>query len=491
MRALGFCVSIAHAEFMARKFTAAGLPSVAVSAGTDDDARKQALQDLRAGRVRALFAVDLFNEGVDLPEVDTLLFLRPTESALVFLQQLGRGLRRFEGKDCVTVLDFIGQAHQRFRFDLRYRAVTGATRTEVEKQIAQGFPFLPAGCSMQLDRVATDIVLRNIRSAIPSRRPAMERELRALLASDQFRGRVPSLREFLDETGVELGDVYKSGCWSGLKRAAGVPMPPAGPHEKELGDAIERLLHVEDPLRIAAYKTALASPSVSGLDDATRRLLAGLHFSLIPPKLAPDTLEESLRLLHAHPAIVGELGELLSLLDDLSEHVTYPLDEEPGWEHRIPLSIHARHTLREVLTAFGMLTVGGRRIYEQTGVFRDDGTNSDLFFVTLEKSERDYSPSTLYKDYAISPTDFHWESQSGTSQQSPTGQRYIQHRRRGGYILLFVRPKRKQDGRTMPYTFLGPADYVSHKGERPISFVWRLRRPMPAGMFREAKVAAG
>ena len=156
-----------------RRFTEAGLPSLAVSANTDSDDAPRRSAKLRAGRVRALFAVDLFNEGVDLPEVDTLLFLRPTESALVFLQQLGRGLRRFEGKDCVTVLDFIGQAHQQFRFDLRYRAVTGATRTEVEKQIEQGFPFLPAGCSMQLDRVATDIVLRNIRSAIPSRRPAM------------------------------------------------------------------------------------------------------------------------------------------------------------------------------------------------------------------------------------------------------------------------------------------------------------------------------
>ena len=137
-----------------------------------------------------------------------------------------------------------------------------------------------------------------------------------------------------------------------------------------------------------------------------------------------------------------------------------------------------------------MLTVAGS-IYEQTGVFRDERTNSDLFFVTLEKSERDYSPSTLYKDYAISPELFHWESRSGTSQQSPTGQRYIRHKERGGHILLFVRQRRRQDGRAVPYTFLGPADYVSHKGERPISFVWKLRRPMPAEMFREAKVAAG
>ncbi len=490
MRALGFCVSVAHAEFMARKFTDAGLPSIAVSATTDTDERSDALKKLRTGEVRALFAVDLFNEGVDLPEVDTLLFLRPTESALVFLQQLGRGLRRHDGKDCVTVLDFIGQAHRQFRFDLRYRAITGATRSEVEKQIEQGFPFLPPGCSMQLDRVATEIVLKNIKSAIPSRRPAMERELRALLASERFRGHTPTLREFLDETGLELGDVYKSGCWSSLKREAGAAVPGAGPHEKKLGESIERLLHVEDPLRIAAYKVALSSPSTAGLDESTRRLLAGLHFGLMPSNLAPDTLEDSLRLLHQHPAIAEELWELLPLLDDLSEHLTYPLDEELDWNHRVPLSVHARHSLRDVLTAFGRLTVGSS-LYEQTGVFRDERTNSDLFFVTLEKSERDYSPSTLYKDYAISSELFHWESQSGTSQQSPMGQRYIQHKERGGHILLFVRQRRKQDGRAVPYTFLGPAEYVSHRSERPISFVWRLKRPMPARFFLEAKVSSG
>lgn len=488
MRALGFCVSIAHAEFMARRFTAAGLPSLAVSTDTESDDRQRALADLRAGRVRALFAVDLFNEGVDLPEVDTLLFLRPTESALVFLQQLGRGLRRSEGKDCVTVLDFIGQAHRKFRFDLRYRAVTGATRAEVEKQIDQGFPFLPAGCSMLLDSVATKVVLQNIRQAISLRRPALVRELRELLAMDRFRGRVPSLSEYLSETKLELKDVYRSGCWSDLKRAAGVAMAAPGPHEQKLGNGVERLLHVDDPQRLRAYQLATQSETISDLDEPTRRLLTGLHFGLVASVQTHDSLAESLRLLHAHPAIVEEVRELLPLLDDLSEHLTHPLDDELGWEHRIPLSVHARHTLRDVLTAFGKLVVGGS-VYEQTGVFRDEPTNSDLFFVTLEKSERDYSPSTLYRDYAISPTLFHWESQSGTTQQSPTGQRYMRHRELGGHILLFVRQRRNQDGRTMPYTFLGPADYVSHKGERPISFVWRLRRPMPAGMFTKAKVA--
>jgi len=214
-----------------------------------------------------------------------------------------------------------------------------------------------------------------------------------------------------------------------------------------------------------------------------------LHFSLLKDAPAP-TVESSLALLHQHPAIVAELGELFPLLDERTDHLTHPLDESVGWVHRVPLSVHARHTVRDILTAFGILKVGGST-YEQKGVFRDEHTNSDLFLVTLEKSARDYSPSTLYKDYAISPELFHWESQSGTAQQSPTGKRYIHHRERGGHILLFVRQRRTQEGRTTPYTFLGPADYVSHKGDRPISFVWRLHRAMPAAMFREAKVASG
>ena len=492
MRALGFCVSIAHAEFMARRFTEVGLPSVAVSANTDSETRKAALASLRAGRVRVLFAVDLFNEGVDLPEVDTLLFLRPTESALVFLQQLGRGLRRHERKDCVTVLDFIGQSHRQFRFDLRYRAVTGTTRTEVEKQVQLGFPFLPAGCSMQLDRVATQIVLGNLKSAIPSRRPAMVRELMALAGARSASGRRITLPDFLQEAGLELEDVYRSGSWSGLQRDAGLEVPAPGPYETLIGDRLAGLLHVDDPLRLEAYERLAASASVIQRTDADRRLVTGFHFAAIPSKIAPKTLAESVALLHAHPAIVEELRELIPLLDERSEHLTYPLDlaRPTGSPLRVPLSVHARHTVDDVLTAFGMLDFN-KTAWKQTGVIRDEQTNADLFFVTLEKSEREYSPSTLYKDYAISPTLFHWESQSTTTQRSKTGQRYIHHRNRGGHILLFVRPRKKQDGRTMPYTFIGPADYVSHKGDRPISFVWKLQRPMPADFFRQAKVASG
>ncbi len=287
------------------------------------------------------------------------------------------------------------------------------------------------------------------------------------------------------------------GCWSGLQREAGLTVPAPGPHEDLIGDRLSGILHVDDPLRLAAYQRllgllGLAESAVNdALTDAERRLVTGFHFAVIPSRIAPSSLAESVALLHAHPAIVQELRELIPLLDEQSDHLTYPLDgpEAPSLHKEMPLSVHARHTVDDVLTAFGLLDFD-KTAWKQTGVIRDDRTNSDLFFVTLEKSEREYSPSTLYKDYAISPTLFHWESQSTTTQQSKTGQRYIHHGQHGGNILLFVRGRKKQDGRTVPYIFLGPVDYVSHKGERPISFVWRLRRPMPADFFRQAKVAS-
>ena len=166
MRAFGFCVSIEHAEFMARRFSDAGIPSLAVTSITPQDNRTSALRALSAREVKVRVTVDLLKQGIDVPEVDTVLFLRPTESPTVFLQQLGRGLRLAEDKPCLTVLDFIGGQNAAFRFDLRYTALTGVSRRDLVYAIAEGFPTLPAGCHIELDRVASDLVMENVRTAL-------------------------------------------------------------------------------------------------------------------------------------------------------------------------------------------------------------------------------------------------------------------------------------------------------------------------------------
>jgi superfamily II DNA or RNA helicase/HKD family nuclease len=486
MTALGFCVSIAHAQFMADRFTRAGLLSEAISADTDPDVRRAALLRLENGQVRALFAVDIFNEGVDLPSVDTLMFLRPTESPVVFMQQLGRGLRRAPNKPCVTVLDFIGKPHRHFRFDLRYRAISGGTRTEVERQIEAGFPSLPAGCTIQLDRVAQDIVLSNLRSAIPNTRPRMVAELTALAQSSRFGNRHPTLEEFLQETRLELEDVYRNTSWSGLRREAGLERRPTGPHEDRIRRRIRLLLHVDDELRLRGYRQIAGSAPGSPHDA----LYEGIYFSLLNGIVEVPDVKAISAVLAQHPAILTELVEVLDVLEKRTKHLTYALNAEAGWAHDVPLSVHAQHSTDDILTGFGLLGLD-QNAFTQKGVFRDDRTNSDLFLVTLQKSERDYSPSTRYKDYAISATRFHWQSQSGDTQASETGQRYINHQELGGHIFIFVRHHKEVDNRTMPYLFLGPATYVSHEGQRPINFIWELKRPMPADFLADAKPVGG
>jgi superfamily II DNA or RNA helicase/HKD family nuclease len=475
IRALGFCVSVEHARFMARIFREAGLSAAAIWSDTPEEERRAALSDLAARRLQVLFAVDLFNEGVDVPAVDTLLMLRPTESPTLFLQQLGRGLRRHPGKTHCTVLDFVGHHRAEFRYDQRFRALLGGSRTEVASQVEQGFPFLPAGCHMELDAVARDIVLGSIRGALPSRWTAKADELRALA-----QGGLPvSLAQFLDKTGLDLDDVYTGDkCWSDLCEHAGLAVAPAGPHEVTLRRAAGRLLHVDDAARLAAYALLLArdtAPEPGSLPPREQRYLRMLVATLVD-KAAPKSasLREGAELLWAHPQVRAELLALFQVLSERLTHLPTPLVSHPA----VPLAVHARYTRLEVLAALGV-GEGAKVAPWQSGVYWAKEARADLLAFTLDKTSGQFSPTTRYRDYAVSRDLIHWESQSITRADSDTGLRYQRHGAQGTSIFLFARLR--SDDRA--FYFLGPASYVKHESELPMAITWRLAHPLPGDLF--------
>lgn len=483
MRTLGFCVSVDHTHYMARVFNQAGIPSIAVDASTDAETRAGALRDLSDRRVNAVFAVDLFNEGLDVPQVDTVLFLRPTESATVFLQQLGRGLRRTAGKACLTVLDFVGQHDRRFRWDVRYRALTGVSRSELVGQIEAGFPFLPAGCSIQLDRKSRELVLENVRTQVSLRRPQLIEDVRSY-------GDL-SLEDYLRASGRDPGAIYPRQSWTALRRAAGLPVPGSGPDEEKLLRRTYRFLHVDDQERLALWQQFLSAPTPpgdeSGLGKRESRLLPMLFFSLWPDGGGFSTYRQGWDQLWANPAVRQEIGQVLEVAASRIAHVPVRL----GGMDDVPLWVHCRYSREELLGAVGKATLERAPGNDREGTRYAEEERADVFTFTLAKSERDYSPTTMYRDYALSPELLHWESQSTTSAGSLTGQRYINHVAQGSRVLLFCRETNRGEFGPRPYFFLGPARYVSHTGSRPIAITWKLDHPMPADFYEATSMLAG
>jgi superfamily II DNA or RNA helicase/HKD family nuclease len=485
MRALGFCVSVRHAQFMANVFNRAGIASVAISADSHEAKRREALEGLQAGRMRVVFSVDLFNEGVDVPAVDALLMLRPTESGTLFLQQLGRGLRKREGKTVCTVLDFVGLHRREFRFDVRFRALLGGSRRDVEEQVEKGFPYLPAGCHMELDLKASEIVLHSIRAAVPMRWEQKVSEMRLFLRA----GHSPDLNAFLMYAGLDAEDIYtKDKTWSLLCADAGVPVPPEGPQETLLRRAVNRVLHIDDEVRTAWYLEVLGAaepPKWGALEPYQQRLIRMLLVQLCDQVDAAHlpsgaSLEDALALLWRHPLILADLRAFLRLREGRLSHVHRPI---PGAD-RIPIRVHARYARSEILAAFGVGS-GVRGETWREGVRWIPDERADVFLITLNKTGSGFSPTTRYKDYAISRELFHWESQSTTGENSPTGVRYRQQASRGSRVVLFAR----QSEGDRAFWCLGTASYVRHEGERPMALTWRLETPLPLDLFNQFAAA--
>ena len=475
MRALGFCVSVEHARFMARVFQEAGVPAAAVWGDSPEEERRAALTRLRRREISVLFSVDLFNEGIDLPNVDTLLLLRPTDSPTLFLQQLGRGLRKHPRKGTCLVLDFVGQHRREFRFDRRFQALLGGSRSHVQKQVETGFPFLPAGCHMQLERRAQEIVLGSIRRAVPSQWAAKADELRRL--AEEGRG---SLAAYLEDAGLALTDIYAGGrSWSDLKQAAGLPLQPVGPEEKTLRRACGRLLHVDDRERLAAYRAFLQSASPPEIGDGTSRrarLVRMLVASVCDRVVTKDdSLEAGVALLWRHPQVRSELLELFELLQERIDHRHFGLAAP---HPDVPLQIHARYSRLEILAAFRPEPRAKVSAW-QTGVYWVPEARADLFAFTLDKTSGQFSPTTRYRDYALSLELIHWESQSATRAGSETGRRYQQHVQARSSVMLFARERADERA----FWFLGPATYVRHEGERPMAITWRLRHALPGDLY--------
>ncbi|NLV59916.1 MAG: DUF3427 domain-containing protein [Clostridiales bacterium] len=485
VKALGFCVSVEHARFMAEHFNQCGFPSMYLVGTSSDEDRRSARQRLVSGKIRILFVVDIYNEGVDIPEVNTVLFLRPTESLTIFLQQLGRGLRLFDGKDCLTVLDFIGAANRKYNFEEKFAALLSGSHHNVEYELQHGFVNVPKGCYIQLEKKAAQIILGNIRQSYGFRA-----KLVSLIQSfEEDSGQPLTLGSFLRYHHMDARWLYAKFSFSRLCVEAGVREPFCETIEETMTRAFSRLVAIDSRRWIQFLLDLL--PRLDDVDFTTLSHLEQQVLNMFYTTVWQETIEdfsadrvwENLYALSDSPVMLEELMELLRFRLDEIDFIDIPA----GLPYDCPLDVHCSYSRDQLLVALDFQQP--RTLREGVKYLKDKKT--DVLLITLNKSDKDYSPTTLYNDYAISPILFHWQSQSTTSADSTTGQRYIHHKKHGGKVLLFVREFKQDACGAAPYTFLGTADYVSHKDSRPMNIVWRLHHEIPAKYLKKTMQVMG
>ena len=484
VKGLGFCVSVKHAEYMADYFNAHNVPSIALSSKSVDDIRDDAKRRLVSGEVKFIFVVDLYNEGVDIPSVNTVLFLRPTESATVFLQQLGRGLRLDEGKDCLTVLDFVGRSNKKYKFNMKYEAIVGKGRKSLKKQIEEGFSNLPRGCHIEFEKVAKEYILENLQQTKNDVRTLTEN----VRTFEGDTGKPLTIDNFLTEYNISLYDLYRydgSRSMHRLKIWAGL-----GDDNKDVDNDIYKkmvgLFHVNSMqlinfwIRYIEGNTEIKTES----DRLMRNMLYYTFFKKNPRQQGFNSIEEGIEDVLKEEFVRSEILEILNYNRDSVDF----LADENEYDYSCPLDLHCNYNTGQIMAAFDYYNETESPEFRE-GVKYFAEKKTDIFLINLNKSEKEFSPSTMYEDYAISPTLFHWQSQSGDKQGSPKIQRYINQSKTGNNISMFVREYKKNGSYTAPYVFLGNVDYISHEGERPVSFEWKLHTPIPAGLFPAANKA--
>lgn len=482
VRALCFCVDVEHAKNMAAKFQLARLKSAYLVSDNGADRVKWS-KKLREKKINFLFVVDMFNEGVDIPEVDTILFLRPTESLTVFLQQFGRGLRKAEGKEFVTILDFVGHCNKEFNYSDRFRRLIGRTSMSVAEELEKDFPHLPLNCHITLESKAKEYILENIRAAVNSFR---KNKLITWIQSYNSDTTQPlTLSNFLKLHQVPLEKFYKNFTWNSLLLMAG-KVHHVSRFDKELKRAVYKKWLSTDSYSYFSFIEQLAKNrfkvDVQSMNYIEQQMALMFYYDMFQEADHYQNLQGMFNDLSSDELFCNEMVELIVLLKNRCE--SYEMKDNSSIMN-LPLKLHGVYTKDQIFVAIGTSSIS-RKSSCREGCERNKRLNLEAMFVDIIK-DREEGSNTNYNDFAINEIEFNWETQNNVTPTSQAGRNYINQTQT---MLLFVRQQAsfpEDRGRTMGFTYLGEVELKRWQGARPIEIVWSLKTPMPASVLKVAK----
>lgn len=467
IKGLGFCVSIKHAEFMANEFNQAGINSIALSGKSNDETRYNAIKNLESGKIKFIFTVDLYNEGIDIPCVNTELLLRPTDSLTIFLQQLGRGLRLFKNKECLTVLDFIGQSNKKFRFVDKFRSLLGETRNSIQACIENGFPTVPLGCSIVLEKVAADYILSNIKANKTNR----QEMLNLIRCFQEDTGKQLTLNNFLNHYKISLEEFYKNDItFYRMCKEAGLLEYNETQNDISVVKRISNLFKIDSPVLLNYINNMFDNKNKD--DYLLKNMTYYTFYTDKPSKYGFKNIDEGLGAIINSEVLRMEVKWIIEYLSNKFEIIP----EKNDLDFYNPLEVYCTYSRNQICASFDIYNNESAGSVRE-GVKYIKEKNHDIFFVTLHKEDKDFSESTSYDDYAINEKMFHWQTQNSVADGSEILNRYIKS---SGRISLFVRLYKNENGKAAPYIYLGECDYVSHNGNKPVNIIWKLKHKIPA-----------
>lgn len=488
VRALCFCVDQDHAKYMQAKFTLCGLKSQYLTS-ENSLMRTAYYNQLKRKDINYLFVVDMFNEGVDIPEVDTILFLRPTESLTVFIQQFGRGLRKAKGKTHVNILDYVGNCRAEFNYSDRMRVILGKTSMSTEEEIQRGCPHLPFGCKVMLEPKAKEYILKNIKGAVNR---FSTRKLGQLVANFNRDYTVNlCLSNFLNIHQIPLERLYKNSTWNQLL------------HESKISESESKF---NEELKRAVYRKWLATDSysymsfIANLADKSFKVKAetfGLiehkwllmfYYDLFENAGRFESLQDMLNTLAADEHFCAEMKALLPLL--LKRQKAYEKQDNSKLIG-FPLKLHGVYTKAQIQVAIGTSTLD-KKSSSREGVERNKQMNVEAMYVDIIK-DRVIGSSIDYDDTALTPDLFQWDTQNRVKPDSKEGKAYIEKKHT---MLLFVREQNtfpEDKYRTMGYVYLGKVELSSWEyknlGSRmQMQIIWKMLEPIPGSVMHYARI---
>ena len=488
VRALCFCVDQEHANYMAAKFTLCGLKAERLTS-ENSQMRSIYYRRLKNKEINYLFVVDMFNEGVDIPEVDTILFLRPTESLTVFIQQFGRGLRKFEGKTHVNIFDFVGNSRAEFNYTDRMRVMLGRTSMSVVEEMEHGCPHLPLGCQILLEPKAKEYIMNNIRGAI---RRFTSRKLEALVHSFERNYTVPlTLNNFVEIHQVPLDKLYKSRTWNQLLYETGLKKEHSR-YNEELKRAVFRKWLATDSFSYLGFIEKLAKEyfkvSVEEMNAIEQKWLLMLYYDLFETAGVFNSLQDMVDAFSKDAILCDEISELIPLL--LKDKIAYE-KEDNSLLPNFPLKLHGVYTKSQIQVAIGTSTLNSKSTSRE-GVERNKHLNVEAMYVDIIKN-REEGSTTNYDDKALSPYLFQWDTQNRVRPDTNEGQAYINQTQT---MLLFVREQKnfmEDKSRTMGYVYLGRVtlnswEYKNLGSRMQMQILWNMVEPIPGSIMHFARI---